>query len=73
MSVHEDGACVGMPTELFVHERERTDLTLKALSVCAKCPFKTECEALGRESGSVGVWGGKFLELPEEPTAETAK
>lgn len=70
-----DGKCVELelPNELFVHDPENPAHPLYvniAKKACAACPFQKQCLEYGEETGSVGVWGGQWLDLPPEETAE---
>lgn len=77
MSYPEDGACVGMPVEMFVPDLEDDGPELfelkiaAAKSVCITCPFQVECRSDAQSRPyTVGVWGGELFTLPEETAEE---
>lgn len=57
-------ACKGLPAAAFVPEPQRgghrrPPLLVEAL--CPTCPVRDQCEQYGRDTGSVGWWGGVLL------------
>ena len=53
------GACAGLPAELFFPHRGQMQQVRAAKRVCAECLVKTECGQYALDSGERhGVWGG---------------
>lgn len=54
-----DSACREHPELRFVPTTGRPSEA--AVAVCAGCLVRGECGAYGRETGSSGMWGGRYL------------
>lgn len=62
-------ACAGAEPELFwpLDEAEHGGRVetkpriLDALSYCQRCPVVVQCGAFARDTGSVGVWGNRYI------------
>lgn len=66
MEWYAQAACRGMPTEwwfpeLGMPDRQRRNF-YKAKAICADCPVKEQCLKYGKETGSMGLWGGVTLQ-----------
>lgn len=67
----EKGLCnqQKVPVEFFVHDKEdprHEQMTEIAKAVCGQCPVRDECFLTGISNGEQGVWGGVFLDGPDE-------
>jgi len=51
------------PLDLFILESQGLTSDAARKQYCNRCPCRRECFDYGMRSGSVGVWGGEFLEL----------
>jgi len=58
-----DGACgkPGVDPELFFPKSREKLKEARWGSVCDSCPVLAQCAEFGAKTGSVGVWGGKYL------------
>lgn len=59
--------CVGQDPDLF--HPEDLDGLAQAAAVCAPCPMREACLALGLDRKEWGVWGGVLLENGKRLTA----
>lgn len=57
----DEGRCKGMNPSIFIMDKGRT--TAKAQKFCRNCDVREPCFQYGLRTGSVGVWGGRFLQL----------
>jgi WhiB family redox-sensing transcriptional regulator len=59
----EHAACRGLTgiSDLFTDASTRAEAN-QALAVCARCPVRPACLALGRRLRADGVWGGHLLQ-----------
>jgi hypothetical protein len=66
MSKHkwkDSASCFEYDTNLFFEKyEEEVDLRLAIDVLCAGCPVKKQCFAVGVSQKEWGVWGGIFLE-----------
>lgn len=51
-------ACKGLPTDLFIPDKERGRVDPLAVQVCAHCDVRDECLQWALDNGEVGLWGG---------------
>ena len=59
----DEGACLGLDTNLFFDKYEEDNLVRQAVdSICAGCPVAKRCFAVGVSGKEWGVWGGIFLD-----------
>lgn len=61
----QDAACAGNDPEIFFNSGNQPKAAYlredaKWRQYCPQCPVKDTCLAVGRESGSVGIWGGVY-------------
>lgn len=66
MNKHEwkdEAACRGYDTNLFFDKYEDDPSLRKAIDdICADCPVRRQCFAVGVSQKEWGVWGGIYLE-----------
>ena len=62
----DNAACLGLENNLFFDKYEE-DVDVRPIvdSVCASCPVKKTCFAVGVSNKEWGVWGGIYLENGE--------
>lgn len=62
----DNAACLGLENNLFFDKYEE-DVNVRPIvdSVCAACPVKKTCFAVGVSNKEWGVWGGIYLENGE--------
>jgi hypothetical protein len=61
----QDAACAGNDPEIFFNSGSQPKAAYlredaKWRQYCPQCPVMDTCLAVGRESGSVGIWGGVY-------------
>jgi len=59
----DNAACLGLENNLFFDKYE-DDVNIRSMvdSVCASCPVRKTCFAVGISNKEWGVWGGIYLE-----------
>ena len=59
----DNAACLGLENNLFFDKYE-DDVNIRPMvdSVCASCPVRKTCFAVGISNKEWGVWGGIYLE-----------
>ena len=59
----DNAACLGIENNLFFDKYE-DDVNIRPMvdSVCASCPVRKTCFAVGISNKEWGVWGGIYLE-----------
>jgi hypothetical protein len=59
----DNSACLGLDNNLFFDKYE-DDVEVRPMvdSICASCPVRKTCFAVGVSSKEWGVWGGIYLE-----------
>jgi hypothetical protein len=59
----DEAACLGMETNDFFDNYEE-DLTLRPMidAICASCPVRKQCFAVGVTKKAYGIWGGVYFE-----------
>lgn len=65
----QDAACVTADPEIFFNSGNQPKAAYlrgdaKWRQYCPQCPVQDTCLAVGRESGSVGIWGGVYRFSP---------
>lgn len=59
----DDARCQDLDTNLFFDKYEEDETLRKSVeSLCAQCPVRRTCFAVGVSSKEWGVWGGVYLE-----------
>ena len=57
--------CRGLDPDVFVPE-EPAEAPDVVAQLCPSCPVRDDCEGYGRDSHSVGWWGGVLLGMPTQ-------
>ena len=59
----DNAACLGLENNLFFDKYE-DDVAVRPIvdSICASCPVRKTCFAVGVSSKEWGVWGGVYVE-----------
>lgn len=58
----DDGACVGIDSNLFFDTYEENQSIAKSIDkMCQTCPVRKTCFAVGVSNKEWGVWGGVYL------------
>lgn len=59
----DDAPCLNMETNDFFENYEESIEHRKSIdSLCAECPLRRQCFAVGVSQKEWGVWGGVYLE-----------
>lgn len=59
----DDARCQDLDTNLFFDKYEEDETLRKGVEMlCAQCPVRRTCFAVGVSSKEWGVWGGVYLE-----------
>ena len=62
----DNAACLGLENNLFFDKYE-DDVAVRPIvdAICASCPVRKTCFAVGVSSKEWGVWGGVYVESGE--------